>query len=112
MGGQLHAVGGVVARYMGNHNHLALGLGHDILQHHLALSHALVDALPGGAAHIEAIDALFDEVAGQRPDPFGGDVARLVIAGVERGNDALVLCFVQKKHLTDWHDAKICFYFP
>ncbi len=66
------------------------GLGHHVLQHQLALGHALVDALAGGAAHIQALHALADQVAGERPHPVGADGALIVIAGVECRDDALI----------------------
>ena len=70
VGGQHLAVGGVVARHVGDDNHLALSLGHHVLQHHLALLHALIDALAGGTAHIQAVYALANQVAGQAPHPL------------------------------------------
>lgn len=54
----------------GDDNHLALSLGHHVLQHHLALLHALIDALAGGTAHIQAVYALANQVAGQAPHPL------------------------------------------
>ena len=70
VGGQHLAVGGVVACHVGDDNHLALGLGHHVLQHHLALLHALIDTLAGGTAHIQAVYALANQVAGQAPHPL------------------------------------------
>ena len=96
MSSQLHAVGGVVAGNVGNDDHLALGLGHHVLQYHLALSHALVDALTGGAAHIQTVDTLANQVAGQGADLVGRNVAGLIIAGVKGRNHALV--FFQIAH--------------
>src|SRR5699024_11618888 len=90
VGGQLPAVSGVVAGHVGDDDHLALGLGHDVLQHHLALLHALVDALAGGAAHVQTVDALADQVAGQAPHPLRGDVPLVVITGIKGGNDTAV----------------------
>ena len=57
----------------------------------LALIGVLVDALAGGAAHIHALDALGDQVAGEGFDALHGDIAVLVIAGIERGDNALIL---------------------
>src|SRR5699024_3043008 len=71
MGGQLHRVGGVVAGHMGDHGDLAPGLAHDGLQHGLALVGVLVDALARRAAHVHALDALGDQVAGQGLDALG-----------------------------------------
>src|SRR5699024_7683320 len=65
-------------------------LAHDRFQHGLALVGVLVDALARGAAHIEALDPLGDQVAGQRLDALDGDVALFVVAGIEGGDDALV----------------------
>ena len=90
MAGQLHAVGGIVAADMGDHRDLALGLAHHSLQNGLALCHALVDALAGGAAHIHALDALGDQVAGQRLDALHRNVALCVIAGVKGREHTLI----------------------
>ena len=87
---QLHAVGGVVAADMGNHGQLALGFAHHGLQNGLAFIDVLVDALAGGAAHIHALDALGDQVAGQRLDPLHRNVALCVIAGVKGRDDTLI----------------------
>ena len=78
MGGQLDGVRRVVAGDMGDDGDLALGLAHDGLQHGLALIRVLVDALAGGTADVDALDAL------------GGDGAVRCIAGVEGGDDAAV----------------------
>ncbi len=67
MGGQHPAVRSIVAGHMGDDGQLASGLGHDVLQHHLALFHTLIDALAGGAAHIQALDALANQIAGELP---------------------------------------------
>src|SRR5699024_208888 len=40
--------------------------------------------------HIDALDPLGDQVAGQRLDALDGDVALFVVAGIEGGDDALV----------------------
>ena len=90
MGSQLNGIGGVVAGHVGDDGQLAAHLGHDVLQHHLALGHALVDALAGGAAHIHALDALGDQVAGQGLDALGGDRAVRCVAGVESRNNTAV----------------------
>ena len=91
MAGQLHAVGGVVAANMSNDGDLALGLAHHGFQNGLALVHMLVDALAGGAAHIHALDALCDQMAGQCLDTLGGDIALCVVAGIEGRDNALIL---------------------
>ena len=87
---QLHAVGGVVAANVGDHGQLALGFAHHGLQNGLALLDVLVDALAGGAAHIHALDALGDQVTGQRLDPLHRNVALCVIAGVKGRDDTLI----------------------
>ena len=94
VGSQLLRVGGVVAGNVGDDCQLALGFRHDVLQHDLALFLALVDALAGGAANVQALDALVDEPAGQRPDALGVNLALGVITGIKRGNNALVFCNV------------------
>ena len=90
MAGQLHAVGGVVAANMSNDGDLALGLAHHGFQNGLALVHMLVDALAGGAAHIHALDALGDQVAGEGLDALHRDVALCVIAGVKGREHTLI----------------------
>ncbi len=90
MAGQLHAVGGVVAANMSNDGDLALGLAHHGFQNGLALVHMLVDALAGGAAHIHALDALGDQVAGEGLDALHRDVALSVIAGVKGREHTLI----------------------
>ena len=90
VGGQGLTVLGVVAGHVGNDGHAALVGLHHVLQHQLALFHALVDALTGGAAHIEALDTLLDKVLRKGPYTFGGDSACLVVAGIEGGDNALV----------------------
>ena len=82
MGCQLHAVGGIVAAHMGNDGDLPFGLAHDSFQQLLALI--------GGAAHIDALDALGDQVAGQGFRALRGNIALCIIAGIERGDDAAV----------------------
>lgn len=91
MGSQLLGIGGVVAGHMGNDRQLALGLCHHIFQHQLALLLAVVDALTGGAAHIQALHTLVDKPAGQFPDTGGIDGTVCVIASVKRGKNALIL---------------------
>ena len=88
---QLDAVGGVVAADMGNDGDLALGFAHHGLQDLLALIGVLVDALTGRTADIHALDALGDQVAGEGLDALHGNVAVLVIAGIERRDDTLIL---------------------
>ena len=89
MGGQLLRVGSVIAGHMGDDGQLALGLSHNILQDHLPFFLALVDALAGGTANVQPLHSLLDKPAGQLPDSLGADVAFLVVAGVERRDDAL-----------------------
>ena len=88
---QLDAVGSVVAADMGNDGDLALGFTHHGLQDLLALIGVLVDALTGRTADIHALDALGDQVAGEGLDALHGNVAVLVIAGIERRDDTLIL---------------------
>ena len=90
MGGQLDGIGGIVAGNVGNNGDLALGLAHDSLQHGFALVRVLVDALAGGTADVDALDALGDQVAGQRLDALGGDRAVRCVAGVEGGDNTAV----------------------
>ena len=75
---------------MGNDGDLAFGLAHDSFQQLLALIGVLVDALTGGAAHIDALDALGDQVAGQGFRALRGNIALCIIAGIERGDYAAV----------------------
>ena len=91
MAGQFHTVGGVVAANMCNDGQLAFGFAHHCLQHSLALVHMLVDALTGGTADIHALNALGDQVAGEGLDTLSGNIALCVVAGVESGDNALVL---------------------
>ena len=90
MTGQLDAVSGVVAADVCDNGQFALSFAHDRLEDSLALIDVLVDALTRRAAHIHALDALGDEVAGQRLDALGGDIALCVIAGVESRDHALI----------------------
>ena len=84
-------VGGIVAADMRNDGQLAFGFAHHCLQHGLALVHMLVDALTGGTADIHALNALGDQVAGEGLDTLSGNIALCVVAGVESGDNALVL---------------------
>ena len=88
--GQLDAVGGVVAADVCDDGQFAFGFTHDGFQHGLALIDVLIDALTGGAAHIDALDALGDQVAGQGFRALRGNIALCIIAGIERGDDAAV----------------------
>ena len=94
VGGQFLGIGGVVAGNVGNDGDLALGLSHNVLQNHLTLFLALVDALTGGTAHIQALNALADEIPGQVPDSLGADIAFFVIASIEGGNNTLKFCSI------------------
>ena len=89
--GQLHAVGGVVAADVCDDGQFAFGFTHDGFQHGLALIDVLIDALTGGAAHIHALDALCDQMAGQCLDALGGDIALCVVTGIEGRDNALIL---------------------
>ena len=75
---------------MGDDGQLALCHGHDVLQQQLALGNALVDALAGGAADVETLDALLNIIFGEGADGLGGDVSVFVIAGVECRDNACV----------------------
>jgi hypothetical protein len=75
---------------MGDDGQLAAHLRHDVFQGLLPLGHALVDALAGGAAHIQALYSLVQQELRQGPDRRGADLAVLVIAGVKGGEDTLV----------------------
>ena len=44
----------------------------------------------GGAAHIEALDALIQEIPRQIPDRLGAHLSILVIAGVKSGENTLI----------------------
>ena len=111
MGGQLDGVRRVVAGDVGNNGDLALGLAHDGLQHGLALIRVLVDALAGGAADVNALDALGDQVAGQCLDALGGDRAVRCVAGVEGRNNAAI--FVDVFHIQTLPVRKtVCKGFP
>ena len=111
MGGQLDGICRVVAGDMGNNGDLALGLAHDGLQHGLALIRVLVDALAGGAADVNALDALGDQVAGQCLDALGGDGAVRCVAGVEGGDNAAI--FVDVFHIQTLPVRKtVCKGFP
>ena len=89
--GQLDAVGGVVAADVCDDGQFAFGFTHDGFQHGLALIDVLIDALTGGAAHIHALDALCNQMAGQCLDALGGDIALCVVAGIEGRDNALIL---------------------
>ncbi len=97
VGGQLLGIPGVVAGHVGDDGELAPGLGHDVFQHQLPLGHALIDALAGGAADVQALDALFHIIPGQLPDSLGVNLPLGIIAGIERGNDALILLKISHK---------------
>ena len=64
MGGQLAAVGSIIAGHVGNDGELTAHLGHHVFQHQLALGYGLVNALSGGAAHIQALHTLAQQVTG------------------------------------------------
>ena len=90
MGSQLNGIGGVVAGHVGDDGDLALSLAHDGFEDGFALVRVLVDALAGGAADVNALDALGDQVAGQSLDALGGDRAVRCVAGVESRNNTAV----------------------
>ena len=99
VGGQLDRVRRVVAGDMRNDGDLALRLAHDGLENGFALIGVLVDALAGGAADIDALDALGDQVAGQRLDALDRDRAVRCIAGIKCGDNAAV--FIDVFHYTN-----------
>ena len=96
MAGQLLTVGSVVAGDVGDDGHFAAHLGHHVLQDGLALFNALVDALAGGAAHIQALHALVQQVLGKGPGTGGADGTVILVAGIERRENALV--FLDVRH--------------
>ena len=82
---------------VGDDGELALGLGHDVLENQLALFLGLVDALAGGAANVQALDALLHEPAGQSADSIGVDATLGIVAGIEGGDNTLV--FLDISHI-------------
>ena len=99
MGGQYPAVRSIVAGHVGDDRDLSFGLGHHVLQHRLALVNALVNAFAGGAAYVQAVDALFDEITGQFLHPLRGNGPLVVVTGVKRRDHAAV--FLQIAHYND-----------
>ena len=77
---------------MGNDGHLPAHLGHDVLQRQLPLLYALIDTLPGGATHIQALDSLVQQMLCQSADSLGADLSLPVIASIERGENPLIFC--------------------
>ena len=88
--GQLLGIKSVVAGHMGDDGELAPHLGHHILQDDLPLLDGLVDALAGGAADVEALDPLAQQVPGKGAGAFGGNIACIIIACVERRDDTQI----------------------
>ena len=94
VGRQFHAVRGVVAGHMGDHRETSLSGLHHVLQHQLALRHALINALARGAAHINALHALFNQKTGQLLNALGADIAFFIVTRVKRRNHTLIFCYV------------------
>ncbi len=90
VGGQVPAVRRVIAGHMGDDGQLAAHLGHYMFQGFLPLGHALVDALAGGAAYVQALNAFIQQIFGQCPDGGSVHAAAFIIAGVKSGENALV----------------------
>ena len=99
MGCERAAVGGVVAGDVGDDRDASFGGGHHVLQQQLALRDGLVDALSRGAADVQALDPLADQVLGEGAHPFGGDGALVVIAGVKGREDPLVFTEIHHSFL-------------
>ena len=93
-GGPARRCRGVVAADVCDDGQFAFGFTHDGFQHGLALIDVLIDALTGGAAHIHALDALGNQMAGEGLDALGRNIALCVVAGVKGGDDTLILCNV------------------
>jgi SNF2 family DNA or RNA helicase len=91
VGGKRPAVGRIVAGDMGDDGQLAADLLHDGLQHGLALSDTVVDALTGGSADVEALHALFQQVASQRAGARRADRPLFIITGIKGGENPLIL---------------------
>lgn len=95
MRGELAAFMGVVARHMGDNGALALDLRHHGIQNLHALLLFQIDALAGGTAHIQATDALVYKVTSQFARALHAHAAVVLIAGVKRGNNALIFFQVE-----------------
>ena len=90
MGGKLAAFVGVVAGHMRNDGTFALHLGHDGFEDGHALFFLQIDAFARGAAHVQPLDALVDQMPRQPARALHAHLSRFVIAGIEGGNDAAV----------------------
>jgi hypothetical protein len=91
MRGQFLTVAGVVAGDVGDHRDLTLGFGHDGFEQILALLHVLINALARRTANVQTVDALLDQIGGKGAGALDADVALLVLAGVECGENTLIL---------------------
>ena len=89
--GQLAAFLRVVAGHMGDDGTLAAHLLHHGLQRAHPFFFFQIDALPGGAAHVQALHALVHQIAGQTARARLADGSLIVVAGVKRRNHAPVL---------------------
>ena len=90
MRGQLAALMGVVAGNVGNDGAFALHFRHDRFQHGHALFFFQINAFSGGAAHIQACDALVYQITRQLTRALHADRAVVFVAGVKRRDDAMV----------------------
>ena len=84
---------------------------HLIVEVPIFLEHKKKMTLAGGAADVNALDALGDQVAGQCLDALGGDRTVRCVAGVEGGDNAAV--FVDVFHIQTLPVRKtVCKGFP
>ena len=88
---QLAALCGIVACHVRNDGTLAAYLLHHSLQRAHPFFFFQIDALPGGAAHVQALHALVHQIAGQTARARLVDGSLIVVAGVKRRNHAPVL---------------------
>ena len=100
MGGKLHAVARVVAGNVRDNRDAACGLFNDRLKHGLALGYGLIDALAGGTADVHARHLFAYQILRKRAHALGRHLARVVIAGVERRDNALIFRKVYCFHCT------------
>ena len=87
MSSQRHAVTGVVAGNVRNHNDSAFCRCHHIFQYQFTLFYRVIDAFTGGAAHIKAGNTLANQVFGKCPDAFGAEGAVSCVAGIKGGEN-------------------------
>ena len=90
MSGQLTAFIGIVAGDMRNDGALALHFFHHGFQNGHALFLFQIDALAGGAANIEALDALIDQITGKFLGAFNAYAAVILVAGIKRRDNAAI----------------------